>query len=81
MFALKSSWEPPDSYLPKDIRSELDKLDVLLNKIQVLRIFPISQTWNSWKALFKLRHRDDIVFKKAATGSAIAILDKDDYIL
>ena len=35
MFVPKSSWEHPDSYLPQDIKSEMDKLDVLLNKIHI----------------------------------------------
>ena len=32
------------------------------------------------KALFNLKDRDDVVFKKADKGNAIVIMDRDDYI-
>ena len=40
LFVPKSSWGPPDSCLPQDIKSELDKLDVLLNKIHITKDTP-----------------------------------------
>ena len=63
LFVPKSSWEPPDSYLPHDIKSELDKLDVLLNKIHIAKDTP-NMSDLELKALFNLEYRDDVVFKK-----------------
>ena len=40
IFVPKTSWELPDSYFPKAIKSELDKLDVLLNKIHITKDIP-----------------------------------------
>ena len=79
VFVPKSSWEPPDSYLPQDIKSELDKLDVLLNKIHLTKDTP-NMSDLELKALFNLKNRDDVVFKKADKGNAIVIMDRDDYI-
>ena len=64
-----------DSYLPQYIKSELDKLDVLLNAIHVTKYIP-----NLWdlelKALFQLK----CCMEKADKGSAKVISYKDDYI-
>ena len=79
LFVPKSSWEPPDSYLPQDTKSELDKLDVLLNKIHIAKDTP-NMSDLELKALFNLEDRDDVVFKKADKGNAIVIMDRDDYI-
>ena len=70
---------PPDSYLPQDIKSELDKLDVLLNKIHIAKDTP-NMSDLELKALFNLKDRDDVVFKKADKGNAIVIMDRDDNI-
>ena len=64
LFVPKSSWEPPDSYLPQDIKSELDKLDVLLNKIHLTKDNP-NMCDLELKALFNLKNKDDVVLKKA----------------
>ena len=40
MIVPKSSWEPTDSYLPQDIKTELDKVNVLLNKIHITKDIP-----------------------------------------
>ena len=43
-----------DSYLPQYIKSELDKLDVLLNAIHVTKYIP--NVWDlELKALFQLK--------------------------
>ena len=52
---------PPDSYLR--IKSELDKLDVLLNKIHITKD-TLNMSDLELKALFNLKNRDDVVFKK-----------------
>ena len=67
LFVPKSSWEPTDGYLPQDNKSEQDKLDVLLNKMEL-------------KALSNLKNKDDVVVKKVDKGNAIFIMDRDDYI-
>ena len=58
---------------------ELDKLDVLLNKIHIAKDTP-NMSDLELKALFNLKDRDDVVFKKADKGNAIVIMDRDDYI-
>ena len=67
------------SYLPQDIQSELDKLDVLLNKIHIAKDTP-NMSDLELKALFNLKDRDDVVLKKADKDNAIVIMDRDDYI-
>ena len=44
----------PDSYLPQDIKSELDKLDALLNKIHITKDTP-NMSDVELKALFNLK--------------------------
>ena len=54
LFVPISSWGPPDSYLHQDIKSELDKLDVLLNKIHISKDTP-NMSDLELKALFNLK--------------------------
>ena len=52
----------PDSFLSHDIKSELDRQDVLLNKVHVTKdIHNLSDLEN--QALLKLKNRDDIMSK------------------
>ena len=44
----------PDSYLPQDIKSELDKLDALLNKIHITKDTP-NMSDVELNALFNLK--------------------------
>ena len=73
LFVPKSSWEPPDNYLPQDIKSELDKLEVLLNKIHLTKDTP-NMSDLVLKALFNLKNRDDVGLKKSDKGNAIVIM-------
>ena len=62
MFVHNSAWEPPDSYLPPDIESEPEKLDVLLNTIHIIKDI---QNLPDLKlhALINLKNMYDIVLK------------------
>ena len=71
--------EPPDSNLPQDIKSELYKLDLLLNKVHITKDIP-NMSDLELQALFNLKNRDDVLFKKADNGNAIVIMDTNDYI-
>ena len=63
MFVPKSSWEHPDSYLSQDIKSEMDKVDVLLNKIHITwEILNLSDL--ELQALINLNNRGGVALKK-----------------
>ena len=64
LFIPKSSREPHNSYLSQDIKSELDKLDVLLNKIHITKDTP-NMSDLGHQALFNFKNRDNVILNKS----------------
>ena len=64
IFIPKSSREPPNNYLSQGIKSELDKLDVLLNNIHITKDTP-NMSDLEHQALFNFDNRDNVILKKS----------------
>ena len=60
LFVPKSSWVPHDRYLPEGIKFELEKLNVLLNKIHITKDTP-NMSDLELQALFNLKYRDHVI--------------------
>jgi len=78
-FTGKSNWSPPDGQIDAEVHTcisnftkELDAIKVQSEKSNI--------TPEEMLCLDKLRKNKDIVIKKADKGSAIVVLDKEDYL-
>ena len=79
LYQEKSSWLPSDKYFPAELHEELEALKLKLDKIRIIHDEP-NLSLSEYQALKSLSKNDDLVFKKADKGSAIVIMDKDNYI-
>ena len=79
LYREKSSWEPDDKMLPPEIIAELEDLNLKLGKIRISDE-PPNMSPQEYAALKRLSERNDIVFKKCDKGSAICIMDRQNYI-
>lgn len=79
-FTLKSTWAPPSSALPEDIRNliHLDS-EFFLSKFK-LSIPKPNLNKLEIEALNSLKENTTIVIKPADKGSAVVVMDRDQYI-
>lgn len=79
-FTPKSQWVPPNGKLPPEITA-LSNADLqhLQNKFHIWRVKPNLST-HEFEALNLLCKNSNIIIKPAVKGSAVVILDKDQYL-
>ena len=79
LYKEKSSFVPQDKYIPAEIIEELELLRLKLDKMRITSESP-NLSPPEYQALEQLSKREDLVFKKADKGSAIVIMQKENYI-
>ena len=78
-FTGKSEWSPPDSKIDPELLTCISKFT---KEIEQLKIQPekSNTTQQDHSSLTKFCNNSDLVIKKADKGSAIVIMNKDDYL-
>ena len=78
-FTGKSDWDPPDGCVPEKIHNILNELD---QKVDNVRLTKDKNNLCSGQisALKHLRNKKQIIIKKADKGSAIVVMNKQDYL-
>lgn len=79
-FTLKSGWCPPDAQLPPEIlniiRTDIDYFD---HKFKICRVKP-NLNKKEVEALQSLQQNRNIIIKPADKGSAVVIMDREQYL-
>jgi len=79
-FTPKSDWSPPAGQLPPQVLTMIDDdLDYFHNSFNINKIRPNLSTEEA-KALTELGANKDIIIKPADKGSAVVILDREQYL-
>ena len=78
-FTPKSTWTPPSSMIDKPV---LDCISAISKEIENLKIQPETKnlTKMEYKTIKNLQNNVDLVIKKADKGSAVVIMDRQNYI-
>lgn len=78
-FTGKSDWEPPDKGIPEKVFDILNELDQKVQNVNIVKdrdnLCP-----SQINALKTLKNKKHIIIKKADKGSAIVIMNRNDYL-